>query len=382
MTGVATPELSAAVAHFYSAVVDDANEVGATPAGLLAVAAAADQAGDVPRQIRATETRLEGGDGVAVVHASTSGSTEEDLLFAADTGEGWLIVAGRFAGGATWLGDEPLTLMVIGSDARPGQNQEKLRSDSLHILTIAGDGTGGAVVGFPRDTLVDETISAAAAERVGLPQDRYPKTTKWTNIMAGRGPELIRAIAEEITGIPLEGHVLAGFAGFDGLIDHLGKVPIDLPQYVRCSVECDHDFRSGPQTLNADEALDLARARKGVPGGDLGRSFNQGLIVLAAMEMVQGLGPDMLPTLLPVLIENGFTDLATDQLVRFGAAAFLTDVAGMQNHVIRGRLGRWGKASVVFLDEAEAAAVSADIGADGLLDGTPAPEPPEDSPDG
>jgi anionic cell wall polymer biosynthesis LytR-Cps2A-Psr (LCP) family protein len=200
--------------------------------------------------------------------------------------------------------------------------------------------------------------------------------------MAGRGPELIRAIAEEITGIPLEGHVLAGFAGFDGLIDHLGKVPIDLPQYVRCSVECDHDFRSGPQTLNADEALDLARARKGVPGGDLGRSFNQGLIVLAAMEMVQGLGPDMLPTLLPVLIENGFTDLTTDQLVRFGAAAFLTDVAGMQNHVIRGRLGWWGKASVVFLDEAEAAAVSADIGADGLLDGTPAPETPEDSPDG
>ena len=38
---------------------------------------------------------------------------------------------------------------------------------------------------------------------------------------------MVTGIAEQITGIPLEGHVLVGFLGFDGLIDHLGKVPIE-----------------------------------------------------------------------------------------------------------------------------------------------------------
>jgi anionic cell wall polymer biosynthesis LytR-Cps2A-Psr (LCP) family protein len=155
----------------------------------------------------------------------------------------------------------------------------------------------------------------------------------------------------------------------------LGKVPIDLPKYVNCSVECDHDFQPGPQTLNADEALDLARARKGVPGGDLGRSFNQGLIIVAAMDMVQSMNVDLLPTLLPVLLEHGFTDMTTDRLLTLGAAAWLTDSETMENLIIPGQLGWYGKASVVFLNMEEAAVVSADIDADGLLDGTPAPGP-------
>jgi LCP family protein required for cell wall assembly len=316
------------------------------------------------------------GDAVAVIHATAAGSNEEDLLFAANTGAGWLVLAGQFAGGETWLNDGPLALMVIGSDARRGQNQERLRADSLHVITLAPDAGGGAIVGFPRDTLMQRDMIVAANQRVGLPEARLPGSSlKWTHLMASRGPALMRATAEELTGIPLEGYVLVGFQGFEGLIGALGRIPIDLPTYVRCSVECDHDFKAGPQTLNPDEALDLARARKGVPGGDFGRSFNQGLIITAAMDMVQEMNVDLLPSLLPVLLDHGFTDMATDQLLRFGAAAFLTDAATMENVVVSGRLGYAGRASVVFLDMDEAAAIGADIGADGLLDGVPAPEP-------
>ncbi len=374
IVGATDEALSTALADFYSAAVDPRNDPGTAPEGLVAAATEANTSGAATRSVRVVRRELPNGDDVAVIHATAAGSTEEDLLFAANTGLAWQVVAGRFTGGTTWLGDERLAFMAIGSDARPGQNQERLRADSLHVITLSPDGTGGAIVGFPRDTLIDRELMVAAAARIGLLESELPGTSrKFTLLMANRGPELIRSTAEELTGMSLEGHVLVGFQGFDGLMSTLGKVPIDLPKYVNCSVECDHDFMPGPQTLNADEALDLARARKGVPGGDLGRSFNQGLIIIAAMDMVQGMNVDLLPTLLPTLLEYGFTDLATDRLLTLGAAAFLTDAETMENMVIPGRLGWYGKASVVLLNMEEAAAVSADIDADGLLDGSPAP---------
>jgi LCP family protein required for cell wall assembly len=374
--GDASASLSAAIADFYSAAVDDRSQIASAPEGLVAMAATANQSGATARSVRVIESEMANGDIIAVIHSTAAGSSTEDLLFAADTGGGWQLLAGQFAGGAVWLGDERLAFMAIGSDARPGQNQERLRADSLHVITLAPDGSGGAIVGFPRDTLIDQELMAAAAARIDFPESQLPGTSrKFTLLMANRGPAFIRATAEEMTGMSLEGHVLVGFKGFDGLVRSLGKVPIDLPKYVNCSVECDHDFRPGPQTLNADEALDLARARKGVPGGDLGRSFNQGLIIIAAMDMVQNMDVDLLPTLLAVLLEHGFTDMATDRLLTLGAAAFLTDSETMENLVIPGRLGWYGKASVVYVDEEELAAVAADVDADGLLDGIPAPEP-------
>jgi len=372
--GASYPDLEAAVADLYSAAVDDRNDPGSTPEGLIAAAVTSTEAtGIAAREIVVIEQEMPNGDTVAVVHVGTAGAPQEDILFAYDTGESWRLLGGSFTDGTTWLGNQPLVMMAIGSDARVGQNQERLRADSLHMITLAPDAGGGAIVGFPRDTVMDRDMVIAASQRAGVPLDRVPSSGKWTHLMARRGPAIMLATAEELTGIDMDGYVLVGFKGFSGLINELGGLVIDLPKSVRTGNDW-KDFSSGLQKLSAARTMHLARARKGVPGGDFGRSANQGLIMLAGMEMVQVMGVDLLPGLLPALAEHAFSDMTTDQLLAFGAAAMLVDVETMENVVVGGKLGWLGRASVVFLNREMAAEISADVGADGLLDGVPTAE--------
>jgi len=68
-----------------------------------------------------------------------------------DEGEGWRIVGAKLPslGLEAWYGAAVRFVMVIGTDARPGQNEPVYRGDSLHLLASNVAQGAGAVVGFP-----------------------------------------------------------------------------------------------------------------------------------------------------------------------------------------------------------------------------------------
>ena len=264
----------------------------------------------------------------------------DDVVLGVDDGAGWRIVGARLAtfGKAAHYGPGMRMVMIIGSDARPGENQQRLRADSLHLATSVLAANAGAIVGFPRDSWVDTP---------------YGGQDKFTHVMAGKGPEVVLETVRNLTGLPVEGYIVTGFRGFTGLIDAFGGVEVVIP-FGMSDQASQAFFRAGLQLLNGPQALAFTRNRH-IRGGDFTRSFHQGVFIHAGLGAVQGRGIVELPGLLEILLEHTWTDLDTESLLTLAAGAFELEPDLVTNMVLPGDVGRAGSKSVVFLgDEAEA----------------------------
>lgn len=311
----------------YSWLTDDRNEAPVVPAGLLAYLTGTTRE-DTGAVGGVTSAKLDNGDTVAVARI------DRDIVLLIDDGSGWRIVGAALDGLSPWLGPGPRTVLILGSDARAGENQQRLRADSIHILTVVPEAESGAIVGFPRDSWVQGPGGG----------------TKLTNLMAGRGPEVMLETITELTQLEIDGYFVTGFVGFTTLMEELGGLFIDLPAVMRSGNNW-ANYPAGPQTLTPQRALRLARIRKGLPGGDFDRSFNQGLIMQAAMDMIQLTGIELLPEWVRILTSSTWTDLSTEDVLLLGASAFFFPSDALVNIVLPGRVGTAGSASVVFLDE-------------------------------
>lgn len=337
-------DIAAPLNELYLWLADDQNREPDVPAALLSHIAGLDRSG-AGAEGKVTTADLENGERVAIARV------DADVLALVDDGGGWRIVGAAMEGTTPWFGAEPRMVLVIGSDARPGEDQQTLRSDSVHIVTVVPGEGAGAILGFPRDSWVEGPDGM----------------NKLTNHMAGAGPQVILDIITGLTDLPLEGYFVTGFLGFDNLITELGGLEIDLPTTMRSGNNWDN-FPAGEQSLNPTRTLQLARIRKGLPRGDFDRSVNQGRIMQAGMTMVQDAGIDMLPSWIKLLTDNVWTDLSTEDVLTLAASTFFFDSDQLTNTVVPGTTGTAGSASVVYISD-DAGAYYRDL-EDGLLDTT------------
>ncbi len=279
--------------------------------------------------------------GVAIA-VVTSGS-DVTLAVAAPT---WRVVGGWWPSvgvAAPSLGGARRVLMV-GSDARPGQSVTKSRADSLHIVGVDGRG-GGGVLGIARDSYVNLATGGKG---------------KINSALALGGPVALQRTVVSATGVPLEGYVITGFDGFKRIIDGIGGLPMKVPVTV-AGAGADVTIRAGANLLTGRAALAYGRQRHSVAGGDFGRSANQGLLIMAAGAYTKLLGPAKLPGILHVAAPNVTTNLSAEQVLTFAAGAFITSPNKVRNRVAAGSLG-WtaGRESIVLFD-AKARRYFADI---------------------
>lgn len=275
----------------------------------------------------------------------------DDLILAVEDGSGWRIVGGNLpAHGVHHWGGAPRLVAVIGSDARPGEDQAWSRGDSIHIIGLDGNGKGG-VVGIPRDSFVN--VPGIGNRKVNA-------------ALSLGGPEKMLETLRQMTGLPIEGYVLTGFVGFQEMFGNvLGGIDFEVPYPVADSASGAF-FDAGLQYLHGPAALALSRARKTLPGGDFTRSQMQGYLLIAAAGAVQAKGPSSIPPMMQAAEPWVTTNLSPEQLLTFSAAAVNTDLTAFPNLVLPGRAGRSGTASVVFISDG-ANAIWADL-ADGRID--------------
>jgi LCP family protein required for cell wall assembly len=247
----------------------------------------------------------------------------------------------------------PMFVLVIGSDARPGADPAHGLADSLHIVGVDPRTGTASILGIPRDSFVP-------IPGVG--------TDKINSSLSRGGPDLVVRTVERLSGIHLDGYVLTGFAGFERLVDAVGPIAIDVP-YAMNDPSSHAAFHAGRTELNAREALAFSRDRHDAPGGDFGRSLNQGRLLVAALATLRAdlRGGDL--AVLPWILAGARhleTDLDLWQMLKLLLSAPSVDPGAVRVRVVPGRTATIGGRSVVLLAP-EARAMFRDLARDGVL---------------
>ena len=250
---------------------------------------------------------------------------------------------------------DELFVLVIGSDARPGQPVTQTRADSLHLVGVNPLEGVVSILGIPRDAWVP--IPGAGVDKINAS-------------MVRGGPELVVETVERLTGAPIDAYALTGFEGFMNVVQAVGGIDIDVP-YPIFDRYAHARFREGREHLNPKEALAFSRARHALPGGDFDRSLNQGRLMIAALATLRDRLAEGRGALLPWVVAGAAdlrTDLSLTDLFDLLLAAPGFDPERVRNRVATGHVGSVGGRSVVFLD-AGAQALFRDIARDAVLGG-------------
>lgn len=236
--------------------------------------------------------------------------------------------------------DLPVNILLLGSDTREGGNSEiggadsSVASDTTLVVHLAADRSRVEIVSIPRDSLVDIPECRTSDGRV-LPavQDtmfNHAFSRGWFN-----GGDLASATAcamstvESLTGLYLDGAVVADFNGFSAMVEALGGIPITIPEPISSPKAGGLVLAAGPQVLTPWEATQLSRARTGTGwgleiGSDLKRIERQQALLAA---MAAEVSNKNLLTDLPSLTR--FVDAATKSLTVSDSLGSLRDLTGL-----------------------------------------------------
>lgn len=200
--------------------------------------------------------------------------------------------------GIASAGSGPETILVVGSDSRAGLSASEAkmygttaqvggqRSDVILLVRLDPGSGGAAMLSIPRDTLV--TLAGTGQ-------------TNRINAAFGNGPsQLVQTITKNF-GITVNHYVEVNFSGFQGVVNSVGGICLSFPYPAKDTMSGLNITKTGPQELNGQEALALARSRdyeyyangswQYDGSGDLGRIDRQQtfLRVLAKKAMSSGI---------------------------------------------------------------------------------------------
>lgn len=262
-------------------------------------------------------------------------------------------------------GTTPVFVLLLGSDARPGEPVDRERTDSIHILAINPAKHRATIVGFPRDLYVP------------IPDHG---TDKINTAMFYGGTALAVRTVEELTGITLDYWALTSFQGFQGMINGIGGLTVDVPFSMHDSFS-GADFEPGAQELDGGQALAFARDRHSLPQGDFGRSENQGRLVVASLAQFRKefrKDPSRLLTWIGAGLRNLQTDVPIDQLLSLAFTASTINPKHVVNVVVPGSISMSGNQSIVNISSA-GSAIFEDLAKDGVLSKKNIPPSPNQS---
>jgi LCP family protein required for cell wall assembly len=229
--------------------------------------------------------------------------------------------------------DGPIDMLLLGVDARERWAADDVRSDSIIILHIPASHDQAYLISIPRDT---------EAQIPAFPKSGYPGGTDKINaaFQAGArngggwegGAQLMAQTIKRLTGVSFDGAAIINFGGFKNVIDTLGTVRICVSHEVKSKHMSYVDgkpmwnadakktgqqmtpvvHKKGCQEMEGWAALDYARQRYGLPGGDYDRQQNQQQLIKAMARKATDGGMLTNPAKLNQLIKTAGKALVLD----------------------------------------------------------------------
>jgi polyisoprenyl-teichoic acid--peptidoglycan teichoic acid transferase len=266
------------------------------------------------------------------------------------------IMVGRAHGGYTPAvsGRRTITILAVGSDARPGQNPLRMRADSIHVIFLQPRKRQAVIVGIPRDSYV--SIPGHGTDKINA-------------AMASGGPARLVRTVERAFGTRIDYWAVTSFWGIARAVDGLGGLRVRVPFGMR-DPNSGSNFRAGLHRLRGKQVLAFARDRKSVPGGDFGRQENGGRVLESALAQFKKeylRDPSRLLTWVAIGARNMDTDLSIDELVELAFTASRVRPQRVRNLVLPGSTGSAGGLSIVRLSMGWSRAIFRDAVRDGAL---------------
>ncbi len=247
-------------------------------------------------------------------------------------------------------------ILAVGSDARPGENPLRVRGDALQLIGMNTRTGAASAIGIPRDSWVP--IPGAGSNRVNA-------------AMYYGGPELLGRTVGDLVGVQPDYVMVATFSGLARLISGIGGITVDNPRAFSDSSLHPEGWAAGKIRINGMKAVEFARVRKSLPGGDFDRSANQQRVLRGIQKKVAddarkaGFVESGVLSVLRNLRTQG---VSPAELFRIGQAIAQVDPAKVTTCVLPGRIGNVGSASVVLPDTATAKRYGNEARKDGTIE--------------
>jgi LCP family protein required for cell wall assembly len=247
-----------------------------------------------------------------------------------------------------WDGKERLNVLLVGSDARPGDTS--FNTDTMIVVSVEPSTGEVAMFQVPRD-MVDVPVPANARSVWGsvyrgkinswFTQNRN-RTDLWPGkSQNARGFAALKGLLGELYGLDIRYYALVNFDGFRKVVNALGGVNINVQIPVAESMYPQSGggltriyIPAGPQHMTGGEALIYARSRHRAVGGDFDRGRRQQRVLISLREQMNAQAiVANLPKLVDALKESVKTDIKTKDLPKLLALAESVDTKNIRSFV-------------------------------------------------
>ncbi|HEY3528069.1 MAG TPA: LCP family protein [Nocardioides sp.] len=256
---------------------------------------------------------------------------------------------------AAAINDHVISILAVGSDARPGENFIHTRGDALQLVTINTQTHAASIIGVPRDSWVD------------IPGHGHDKIN--ASLYYG-GPQLLGDTVGNLIGVHPKYVFVTRFQWFSAMVRSIGGIDIRNPYAFSDDPLKRTGFKAGRIHLNGYDAMAYSRIRHSLPRGDFDRSAHQEIVLKGIQSKVHANAAK------PGFIEHGvlnamshmYTNLPPTELFRLAQVLAQVDPHKVRSCVVQGGIGvSSGGASIVLPYVAQARDMGRQIRHDATL---------------
>jgi LCP family protein required for cell wall assembly len=204
-----------------------------------------------------------------------------------------------------------MTVLAIGTDVRPGERRHGL-TDVMRAVRVDFQGQRVTTLEFPRDLWVE-----IPEIEQNLGTDHQKLNTAYAYGQPEFGTSLLARTLDLNFGLKVDHYIVANMNVFVDVVDALGGLDVTIPEGgIDGRTSTDRSarlvFEEGPQHLNGEQALTLARMRN---VSVFERADNQNMVMCALRKKIER--PETilrLPAIINSFMDNIQTDLTPAQI--------------------------------------------------------------------
>ena len=210
-----------------------------------------------------------------------------------------------------------INILLIGSDAsaeQPGRVNitEKGNTDVMMVVSINQIDKKIKLISFMRDSYTY--------------MDQFDRYAKLNAACANGGPAYLVETIENDYKFEIDGYAMVDFDSFAQVIDLLGGVEVDVPQYIANFLNIralkNNKIQSGNGVLlNGEQALQFSRVRYSDKDGDISRVARQRQVVNALIEKAKSATLTEINDVADVILANIRTNISKKSIISYASKA-------------------------------------------------------------